>query len=726
MGQIVNNILNYLKLDTRDYDQNGKKITKNTQQNTKKMSKSFKDLSSTVKKETNAMTVALGTFAGNIATKAFNSITSGMIETTRSFENCTTSLTAWTGSIEKSKELFWSLNALEDETTISTDKLVQAFISLKKNGLDASNDSLKSYSAIAIGLGKDLSTVTDAIAKASQGQFKGLKELGIQAKQEGDSISLTYQGVTSKIKANTKDLQEYIQQLSSDQFSTALEARTQTIGGAIDRFKNAFGTLQTVLFNTDTATGQVFISIVEGATNCVNKLISIFNSPEFNKQLFNVVNDFKSYWDSFFESNEKDAKDTTDAFSLHWETVIGNVKIFLMSLFSQFQKFFTYVKSGFNTISDTIVGTYNDVSKQIKDKGILSALNPFNLGKTLGSNTSNSMLANAEELEKEISLIDDAIEQAFKDQVKENKELVKRLENEKELTQIKREQAQITSGNAIGGSSNSKAIAQVKDTIEQQKALAQKAIYDICATQEQKDKDAITAKITELQNYYDLALITEQEYQEARSKLITDYYSKQKKQDTKMGEDSYVTKMTDGLNDLSNAFGNLTQNMNENSNTYKALFAIEKGFAVASATANAIVAWTKALATATNWYEGLANYASAVALTTNIISQLSSITMHDKGGNIPAGQIGIVGEYGPEIVRGPANVTSRKDTAELLENAGSNVVVNLYEDNSKAGTVEQNQTDEGNIINIFVSNIRKGGQMASVLQQSYGLKRVGY
>uniref|UniRef100_UPI0036D79DD4 phage tail tape measure protein n=1 Tax=Photorhabdus sp. RM322S TaxID=3342825 RepID=UPI0036D79DD4 len=38
-------------------------------------------------------------------------------------------------------------------------------------------------------------------------------------------------------------------------------------------------------------------------------------------------------------------------------------------------------------------------------------------------------------------------------------------------------------------------------------------------------------------------------------------------------------------------------------------------------------------------------------------------TAHDKGGIVPAGRFGIVGEYGPEIIRGPMNVTSRRKTA---------------------------------------------------------------
>ncbi|EEX1852306.1 phage tail protein [Escherichia coli] len=39
--------------------------------------------------------------------------------------------------------------------------------------------------------------------------------------------------------------------------------------------------------------------------------------------------------------------------------------------------------------------------------------------------------------------------------------------------------------------------------------------------------------------------------------------------------------------------------------------------------------------------------------------------MYDSGGYIPHGQFGIVGENGPEIVNGPANVTSRRNTAAL-------------------------------------------------------------
>ena len=185
--------------------------------------------------------------------------------------------------------------------------------------------------------------------------------------------------------------------------------------------------------------------------------------------------------------------------------------------------------------------------------------------------------------------------------------------------------------------------------------------------------------------------------------------------------------MAGGINTLSEAFANLTQGMSESSTAYKALFALQKSFAVASATMNAFAAWMEALNTKPFIPAGLAAYANAVALTTGVLGQLKSVTMHDKGGRIPAGGLGIVGEYGPEVIEGPANVTSRRKTADLARSAmsGGSVTVNLYEDASRAGQTDTEERDGDRIINIFVSNIRRGGQMAKTLENTYQIRRYG-
>lgn len=247
-------------------------------------------------------------------------------------------------------------------------------------------------------------------------------------------------------------------------------------------------------------------------------------------------------------------------------------------------------------------------------------------------------------------------------------------------------------------------------------------------------------RLNDLDEYYNQRFLTDEQYVEARQALFDDYYSAQnelREQQRKNDDGSFkkeienIQMLSDGFDSLTDAFGNLTEGMSETSSSYKALFAVEKAFAVASATAQAFAAWMKAIGTSASWYEAIANYATAVSLTTSILTKLKSVEMHDNGGRIPAGQIGIVGEFGPEIVTGPANVTSRKATADLARSAinggnGTNVQVNLYEDASRAGTVEQRRESDGeNIIDIFVSNIRRGGQVAQTLESTYMLHRYG-
>ena len=239
-------------------------------------------------------------------------------------------------------------------------------------------------------------------------------------------------------------------------------------------------------------------------------------------------------------------------------------------------------------------------------------------------------------------------------------------------------------------------------------------------------------KLEKLKEYYDQGLILEQEYQDGLADIRKDYDGKRKdakKQLPKEVQEEIdgINEMAGGISNLSSAFGQLTQGMSESSASYKALFALQKSFTVASATMSALAAWMTALDTKPFIPAGLAAYANAVALTTGILGQLKSVTMHDKGGSIPAGGLGIVGEYGPEIIEGPANVTSRRKTADLARSAmsGGSVTVNLYEDASRAGQSDTETRDGDRIINIFVSNIRRGGQMAKTLENTYQIRRYG-
>lgn len=263
---------------------------------------------------------------------------------------------------------------------------------------------------------------------------------------------------------------------------------------------------------------------------------------------------------------------------------------------------------------------------------------------------------------------------------------------------------------------------------------------DVIGNEEQQIRESYSRKMEDLEAFHADQLLSESEFLDARNALYEQYNNDMLALREKQKGDGGLFFSTeqakelqafgDGMDTLSGAFSNLTDSMSQSGAKYKALFAIQKAFAVASATANAILAWSQALSDTANptWIGKLAAYANAVALTTGIITQLKGVEMHDRGGRIGAGKIGIVGEFGPELVTGPANVTSRKDTADLARSAlnGNGVQVNLYEDASRAGTVDASQTMDGEqVINIFVSNIRRGGRMAQAIESTYQLHRYG-
>lgn len=117
----------------------------------------------------------------------------------------------------------------------------------------------------------------------------------------------------------------------------------------------------------------------------------------------------------------------------------------------------------------------------------------------------------------------------------------------------------------------------------------------------------------------------------------------------------------------SDAFGNLATLMNSEN---RKLFNIGKAAAVAQAVVNVAQGVTKALAQGP--YIGpilAATVAAAGAVQIGTILGTEYSGAYDLGGNIPAGGYGLVGERGPELVAGPASVTSRMQTASMLQRA---------------------------------------------------------
>lgn len=800
---------------------------KGASQSTQVLLKSLNQITVAGKKTAEALTSAAKVLTGigaGAALAGIVALTRGASESVKAFEDLTSKISAVTGDMQTAEKVFWELNDLEDKTTISTQKLAESLLYLNKFGISATTKDIKDLSALSLGLNKDLETVSTAITKASQGRYNELKNLGFAVQDEGNKLSVTFKGVTSEIGKDAESIKNYLASVGETQFTKVLDSKLQTTEASLNRFKNAWGTLQTELFRSDGALGQLFRSILDTGTQMVNGLITVFRLKSVKDTLNSAIKSITCSISKTFEFLTGETLDFNQEWSKIWLKIINVVKEKIAQ--------FNVLSAAFISTFQVIAGAFDDfLYKPIKSlwkkltketsewmdnfwgkfgKTLLRGNPIYNAYRTFKDWEEESEDVNQQFVEQgssfEKALQDreyamkgaaDSYAETLKEIAESEKELESELSKDKKTGSVLDDFfGKITGGE--GGAGGSGAASSIKNTFNklksewdnfykslksafvsslsdrqqleidyQDKMLTLSKYKQIASAEEiaaaknlidqeffrkkaDLEKNALSEYYSIMNNETELLrletekrieiikqmyadnLLTAEMFAEAQSQLISEFYKKagqvRKGKDNILSDESIekVNGLKEATQSLSDAFSDMASAAGKGSKSYKALFAIQKGFAVASATMNAILAWSQALSDPSqpSWIAKLAQYANAIALTANILSQLKSIEMYDKGGYIKPGEVGLVGEIGPELIQGPAQITGRKETAELLsKNHG--VTVNLFEDAEKAGTVEQTENDETNIINIFVSNIRRGGDMASAIENTYNLKRLG-
>ena len=787
-----------------------KKIMQEQETEIKKVTKAVDNQTGVLQKNAGGWKMLMTGFAIKFASEVvdgFKSIISTGLEASRVYEDMSARLSPLVGDLETAQKTFWSLNGLEDETATATDKLAKAFVDLGNNGLTNSNEQLKTYATIAHGTGKDLNTLTDAVIAFSQGSTKALRQFGITAKDNGDTISLTYKGSTTEIQKNSKALDEYLSNLAKNNFDGVLEAKLNTVSAATGRLDNAWGTFCTRLMQSNGGFGELIIMGNDFLANTLNGISEWLDDPAVIEWFHNLAKTVRETFEGIrmaWDGVKDFFSDTFELIGVEMKDGTGSWKLFFSNFFQFAQIGLLQLSQKVGELWDNTIGYLNAIGEGIGTSlsgGTFSEGFDFAREKTKreAEQTAKIYKATIAGIEKDITESQNRIAAerqrlaekyqnkpigegtqsdeglrigANKDSGKGGGGSSKALEakdtwtpyyeqileldirSKGELEQLEWEHAKklsefnavIAENARISETEKNNALLILEQDYQRQRAEIEKSATDFINSINPEDEEIVRLqesygrKLEMLEQYHNDRLISEENYLQAHAALMNKYTAdataaKQKKQseDLKKMMEPYE-KMADATISISDAFDDLSASMDESSGAYKALFAVQKSFAVASATMDAVQAWIKALndPTAVTWPQKLANYASAVATTSSAISQLTSVSMHDKGGQIKAGEWGIVGEYGPELVQGPMSVTSRKETAELARSAinggtgnGCNVCVNLYENSEKAGTVETRGDDEQRIVDIFVADIRHGGSMSNALQSTFNLSRMG-
>lgn len=181
-------------------------------------------------------------------------------------------------------------------------------------------------------------------------------------------------------------------------------------------------------------------------------------------------------------------------------------------------------------------------------------------------------------------------------------------------------------------------------------------------------------------------------------------------------------------------FGNLAgltaQFAGEQSSLYKTMFVAQKAFAIAQS----MIAIQQgiALAAANPWPLNLGAMASVAAATAGLVSNIAAVGMSFDGGGYTGNgprSGGLDGKGGFLAMMHPQEtvIDHTKSSGKSGSGGGAGVVVNLIEDASKAGQVEQSSNDNGEqVLRVWVARIRAGGTAESqAIEQAFGLQRAG-
>lgn len=718
---------------------------------------------------TSGLSGAFGKLLGPLtAVVSAGAALSKLVSVQREFDVLNAGLVTATGSSEKAAVAFAALQEFATKTPYSLNQAVEGFTKLVNLGLTPSERALLSYGNTASAMGKDLNQMIEAVADAATGEFERLKEFGIKAKQEGDKVTFTFQGVKTTIGNNAAEIEQYLTSLGENQFAGAMERRMDTLDGAIANLGDTWDALFRSV--SQSGVGDAIEAAVRLATDALQELNDMLASGELEAYLKSITVQFETWGTDiertveivtkFLKDNfgewEDEGKGAVDFLIGAFKNLPSNVRAFIQIMTVEVAAGLDRVMAYAGAFKDGVAAIFNDdtvagVGQRLENrlKAIQSArldsldaalrerdasvkanagvdrLAGFKVGGSTSGKASDSVDKAAlkaaeqkrkqqerefESLKESLRTEEEAIAASYEKRraiieantkagSEQRTDLMKRLDADRaeQLKKLEEERGaeleglrsslrtqeeviqesydkrmEIIRKNTEEGSQlradleartaedRTKALAD----IEKQRQAERDSLYNSLMTEEESLRQSYERKKRLI---LESEAVTETERQDLLRRLQQQFTDEQAAMETQRIQTQLQGAATlfDGLAGLAKGYAG------EQSKAYRVLFAVSKAFSVAQAAMSISTGLAKALGL--GFPESLAEMARVAATGASIVSQINGSQFsgaYDQGGQIPAGKIGIVGEYGPELVRGPASVRGRELSSRSYPDGG--------------------------------------------------------
>ena len=235
----LNDLLIRIDATTEQLRREMKKAEQITDNSTRKMDRSLEQID----KRMGAL-AKRAAVAGAAMTAAF--ATAGaikLVRIARETDILDAQLKTATGSAEAAARAFAELEDFAANTPFALQETIDAFVRLTNLGLDPSRAALESYGNTASAMGKSLEQFIEAVADAATAEFERLKEFGIRAKNQGDTIAFTFRGVTETVRNNAREIEGYLRRIGETEFAGAMEERVNSLDGALSNLSDSWDSL---------------------------------------------------------------------------------------------------------------------------------------------------------------------------------------------------------------------------------------------------------------------------------------------------------------------------------------------------------------------------------------------------------------------------------------------------------------------------------------------------
>ncbi len=210
-----------------------------------------------------------------------------IISVTGEFQKYNAVLTNSLGSSFAAAQGMGLIQEFVAKTPFQVNEVTSSFVKLVNQGFEPTYAQMVLLGDVASSTGKSFDQLTEALLDAQTGEFERLKEFGIKARNQGDTIKFTFKGIETQVYNTASSIRDYILSLGSIKGVAGSNAKiSATIEGQLSNLEDKFTALKKSL-------GDGNKGIVSGYIDMANTLID--NAQEIIDVLKVLVVAYGSY-----------------------------------------------------------------------------------------------------------------------------------------------------------------------------------------------------------------------------------------------------------------------------------------------------------------------------------------------------------------------------------------------------------------------------------------------